>query len=144
MRSAELTRMNGTRAHRARSVLIQVPAQQDYLVVVRSAVAQLGAHLGYTLEEVADLRLAVDEACCLLVARHRPDGIAAGDLECRVQVGTDTLEIVVSAGVTDVDAPAADGFGWNILLALVDTLTWSDDGDTARIDLVKRHRVRSG
>jgi len=138
------------------SVLIRVPAHQDYIVVVRSAVAQLGARLGYTVAELIDLRLAVDEACCLLVGaageprpehfhehfrepgREPPDGPPRGDLECRVRVGLGTLQVTVAAPAADVETPDRDSFGWNVLRALVDSLAWVRDGATARIELMKR------
>lgn len=148
MQHAEVLKANGAHVNETASVLIRVPAHQDYIVVVRSAVAQLGARMGYTVAELIDLRLAVDEACCLLVGaggeprdetRHDPpDGPPRGDLECRVRVGVGTLQVTVAAPAADVETPDKDGFGWNVLRALVDSLAWARDGATARIELMKR------
>jgi serine/threonine-protein kinase RsbW len=135
----ETTQANGTAVHDVESVLIRVPAHKDYIVVVRSALAQLGASLGYTVAEITDLRLAVDETCCLLIGESPPDGPPWGDLECRVRVGTGTLRITVVASAAGVRAPDRDGFGWKVLTALVDSMTWVRDGTTARVELVKRH-----
>lgn len=63
------------------TVLIRVPADADYLAIVRSASAHVATKLGCTLSEVADLRLAVDEACGLLLRhtmRDRRAGVAVG------------------------------------------------------------------
>lgn len=138
MPSMETVRANGTSRNGIESVLIRVPAHRDYIVVVRSALAQLGARLGYTVAEIIDLRLAVDETCGLLVDGP-PDGPPKGDLECRVRVSAGTLQVTVRASAVGVRPPDRDGFGWKVLTALVDTMTWVWDGTTARIDLVKRH-----
>ncbi|GAA2002183.1 ATP-binding protein [Catenulispora subtropica] len=135
----ETTRANGSAAGEVESVLIRVPAHKDYLVVVRSALAQLGARLGYTVAEIIDLRLAVDETCCLLIGENPPDGPPRGDLECRVRVGPGTLRIMVCASAADVRPPDRDGFGWKVLTALVDSLTWVRDGSIARVEMEKRH-----
>lgn len=130
---------NGTSLDRIESVLVRVPAHRDYIVVIRSVVAQLGARLGYTVAELIDLRLAVDETCGLLIGEAPADGPPAGDLECRVRVGSDALQVTVCASAAGVRPPDREGFGWKVLTALVDAMTWVREGSTARVDLVKRH-----
>src|ERR1044071_20927 len=48
-------------------VELTVPAPIPYLAVVRTATAGLAARLGFTLDEIEDLRIAVDEACSMLL-----------------------------------------------------------------------------
>jgi len=50
------------RAPRGASVVLSVPAHKDYVVIIRSAVAQLAGCFGYTVRDITDLRLAVNEA----------------------------------------------------------------------------------
>jgi serine/threonine-protein kinase RsbW len=140
-------------------VVLTVPAHQDYVVIIRSAVAQLGACFGFTVREITDLRLAVNEACALLVAGNAADagGLSgpgslsdggsvsdAGSIECRAEVRGDRLRVSVAAPAGGFDAPDTDGLGWNIMSALVDTLAWAQDGVTARVDLEKRHGSPGG
>ncbi|MBW8804210.1 MAG: ATP-binding protein [Catenulisporales bacterium] len=139
MPSVEVPKVDGIRTHGVESVLVRVPAHRDYVAVVRAAVAQLGARLGYTVSELIDLRLAVDEACSQLVGGVPLDGPPQGYLECRLRVGLGTLQVTVVASAAGVETPDRDGFGWNVLTALVDSLSWANDGVTARIDLVKSH-----
>ena len=40
-----------------------MPAEGAYLSVLRTATAGLAARLDFTLDEIEDLRIAVDEAC---------------------------------------------------------------------------------
>jgi serine/threonine-protein kinase RsbW len=48
-------------------VELELPADPAYLGVVRTACAGLGARLDLTLDEIEDLRIAVDEACTLVL-----------------------------------------------------------------------------
>lgn len=130
----------------ADTVLIQVPADPDYLAVVRSASAHVATKLGGTLSEVSDLRLAVDEACGLLLRHTVRDGRAgegAGDLECRFVLAGPVLRVVLSRRARDVAKPQDDEFGWTILSALVDDIVWRVDGPTVRVEILKR-RVAGG
>lgn len=133
------------------TVMIQVPADPDYLPVIRSASAHLATRLGCTLPEVADVRLAVDEAGGLLL-RHTvrelrtADGAAAdgaadapdGDLECRFVLDGSALQVVLSRQARDVATPRKDDFGWTILSALVDDIVWRVEGPAVRVEILKR------
>ena len=44
-------------------VTVRMPAEGAYLSVLRTATAGLAARLDFTLDEIEDLRIAVDEAC---------------------------------------------------------------------------------
>jgi serine/threonine-protein kinase RsbW len=127
------------------TVVIQVPADADYLPVIRSASAHVATKLGCTLAEVADLRLAVDEACGLLL-RHTvrdgeepgADGVAAGDLVCRFILDGPALRVVLSRRARNAAPPQSDEFGWTILSALVDDILWRVDGPTVHVEILKR------
>src|SRR5438045_6948946 len=49
-------------------VVLVVPADGSYLAVLRTATAGLAARLQFTLDEIEDLRIAVDEACAILLS----------------------------------------------------------------------------
>jgi serine/threonine-protein kinase RsbW len=121
------------------TVAVSVPADPDYLAVVRSACAQVGAKLGWDLAEVSDLRLAVDEACGLLL-RH---AIAArsdeedANLRCLFTISASTLRVTVSLRAEDFAPPDTQEFGWTIVTALVDSFTWRNDGPSAHVEIVK-------
>src|SRR5215469_10501184 len=44
-------------------VTVKMPADGAYLSVLRTATAGLAARLDFTLDEIEDMRIAVDEAC---------------------------------------------------------------------------------
>jgi serine/threonine-protein kinase RsbW len=124
------------------TVLIRVPADPDYLPVIRSATAHIGTRLGCTLSEVSDLRLAVDEACGLLLRNTVPDRSAdgAGDLECRFVLDDPSLRVMLSLRAQNAARPDTDEFGWTILAALVDDVVWRSEGPTVHVEILK-HRA---
>jgi len=157
----EAVRNERTRVPEVASVLLNVPAHKDYITAVRSSVAQLGGCFGFTIGEIEDLRLAVDEACNLLVAGAAAGADASGPdlgagfdavadrttdtLQCRAAVRGDLLHVTVAASAATVaEAPDTEGFGWTILTALVDALAWEQDEDTVRVELEKRRGIRDG
>lgn len=139
----QVRRIDRTRAPEAASVLLTVPAHQDCIVIVRSAVAQLAACSGFTLGQIGDLRLAVDEACNLLVDGAGPEPAASG-LECQAGVRGGVLRVTVAASAVAADPPDTEGFGWAILNALVDGLEWERDHDVVRVHVVKRRGIGAG
>lgn len=96
-------------------VVLRLPAASAYLSVLRTATASLASRLDFTLDDIEDLRIAVDEACALLLP-HATDG---SDLECVFDLNSGELSVSVTVS-TDAPAPIAqDSFAWTVLNALV-------------------------
>src|SRR6185295_851781 len=64
------------------AVEIRLPADSAFLSVLRTATAGLAARLDFTLDEIEDLRIAVDEACAMLL----PHAIETAQLTCRFEL----------------------------------------------------------
>jgi serine/threonine-protein kinase RsbW len=123
-------------------VLLAVPASGAYLGVLRTATAGLAARLQFTLDEIEDLRIAVDEACAMLLA-IASDVPVLGDtveLSCRFTVTDDalTVETTVPIGSPDERLPGGESFAWQVLSALADEVSANVDGRQASIRLTKR------
>ena len=99
-------------------VWVCLPAEGAYLSVLRTATAGLAARLDFTLDEIEDLRIAIDEACAMLLAQAIP----GTDLECVFELGTDQVEITVSVTAAEARMPARDTFAWTVLSALAGTV----------------------
>jgi serine/threonine-protein kinase RsbW len=119
-------------------VEVRLPADGVYLSVLRTASAGLAARLDFTLDEIDDLRIAVDEACAILLAQVVPDG----QLTCRFTMGADSLAVAVSAPTREGYAPARDTFAWTVLSALADAVEASVDPE--RIVTITLHKRRDG
>ena len=58
-------------------VSLRVPADSAYVSVLRTMTAGLAARLDFTVDDIEDLRIAVGEACALVL----PEAAPGGDLE---------------------------------------------------------------
>ena len=95
-------------------VEVRLPAAGAYLSVLRTATAGLAARLDFTLDEIEDLRIAVDEACAMLL----PHAIETAQLTCRFELTPETLEVTVTLPTTRGQLPERDTFSWTVLSAL--------------------------
>ncbi|MBB4960140.1 ATP-binding protein [Micromonospora polyrhachis] len=121
-------------------VLLTVPADGGYLSVLRTATAGLAARLQFALDEIEDLRIAVDEACAMLLAIARPDT----ELDCRFAVTDDALTVMVTLATTPgAQLPAESSFAWKVLTALTAAASATVDNGRATISLrTRRPSVR--
>lgn len=93
---------------------LAVPADPDYVGLIKSAAAHIAAHADFTLEAIDDLRLAVDEAFAVLIA-HQPE---TGRVAVTFHVHDDSL-IIEMTGPTGSPEPDRNSFAWTVLTALV-------------------------
>src|SRR5660397_242952 len=76
-------------------VSVRLPADGAYLSVLRSVTAALAARLDFTLDDIGDLRVAVDEACASRLAHASSTAIRRSPMSSRV-----TSRRAASAAVT--------------------------------------------
>ena len=121
-------------------VSISLPAVGAYLSVLRTATAGLAARLDFTLDDIEDLRIAVDEACAMLLAQAAP----AATLDCTFELLPDTMKVSVSVITTDGQEPSRDTFAWTVLSALAGAVDSSVDADNrVTIELAKQRPAYS-
>ena len=113
-------------------------ADADQLPVVR-AVAETLAVLGdFTLDDIADIKLAVDEVCSQLIAGAVP----SAELTCSFVVGESGMQITTTSVVHEGRVPKSDSFGWHVLQTLTDSISLSassvPNGSSVAVDVVKR------
>ena len=105
-----------TSTGRAAEVRLSIPADSAYIAVPRSVVGNLAARNDFTLDAIDDLRIAVDEACALLLPQS-----ADGVLECVFEIAPPQLTVRTSAVVPNGWRPDTTSFGWTVLTALVES-----------------------
>jgi serine/threonine-protein kinase RsbW len=119
-------------------VRLDFPAKADYLLLARLALSGLARTLTLDEEDLADLKLAVTEACGNAV-RHAYDG-DDGSVAVSYIVGPGTLELIVEdrgTGMSDGDdaseeddhEPLEGGMGMAIIRAVVDAVDVRDGAD---------------
>jgi serine/threonine-protein kinase RsbW len=110
-------------------IVLRVPADPAYLAVLRTATAGLAARLDLTLDEIEDLRIAVDEACALLLP-----GTGQGDeLTAVFDLHPDALDVEITGPTQPLPEPAS--FAWAVLEALVGKVDTHSDSDGSWIRL---------
>ncbi len=118
-------------------VRLVVPASPEYLRLARLTAAGLASRLGFSYDEVEDLRIAIDELCFVLVGSHgRP-----GSITLVYSMSPDAL-VVEGSGAFPDNGPAFAGvseLSGQILAAVVDEheVRTGQNGPTFR--LRKRH-----
>ena len=120
----------------ADSVALEVPGRPEYLRLVRLAAADSGTRADLSIEEVEDLRIAVDELTYALIGDE-----ATG--------GTLTLHYTATKGLVEIEGSCAahgsamvvSDLSRSIIGAVVDEYEVADRDGYRRFQLRKRSRL---
>ena len=120
--------------HDGDEVRLSMPASPHLLRVARLTAAGLAGRLGFSFDEIEDVKIAVDELCFAVVgSRGRP-----GTLTLRYVLHADSLTIEGSGPGDGRPGPEPTEFSSQILNAVVDEHALSQEGDELRFRLLKR------
>ena len=131
-------------------VVLVMPAKSEYLILARLALAGIAREVPMSDSVLADLKLAVTEACGNAVRHAYPS--SGGVVHVRFEVESDEIEIEVvdsgSGGAGEVPVESVpfeeglveSGMGLAIIRAVVDELDIADqpDGDGTVVRMRKR------
>jgi len=117
-------------------VTLRLPAAGAYLSVLRTATASLASRLDFTIDDIEDLRIAVDEACAMLLVQAVP----GADLECSFELTGDAIDVSVTVPTLDGEQPSRDTFAWTVLTALAGEVDSSVDADRRVTLTLRKHR----
>jgi serine/threonine-protein kinase RsbW len=118
-------------------VRLVVPAAPEYLRLVRLTAAGLASRLGFTFDEVEDLRIAVDELCFHLLG---DDGDGSGEprtMDLVYSAGPDSITIRGRTGLAGA-VPEPSELSEQILDALVDQHEVSGEDGMVTFRLMKQ------
>jgi serine/threonine-protein kinase RsbW len=104
-------------------VHLRVPADTAYVSVLRTMTAGLAARLDFTVDDIEDLRIAVGEACALVL----PQATQGGDLQAEFRLTPGTLTVTVGVPAEHPRAPDYDSFAWQVLSTLTTSATAASD-----------------
>ena len=105
-------------------VELRLPAESAYVAVLRMTTAGLAARLDFTLDDIEDLRMAVGEACALVLENAAP----GGDLHAHFDLSDGSIRVAVAADSTDDAELDQDSFGWQVLTALTSEVLTRREG----------------
>ncbi|MBA2438562.1 MAG: anti-sigma regulatory factor [Acidimicrobiia bacterium] len=120
-------------------VRLVMPAAPELLRVARLTAAGLASRLGFSFDEVEDVKIAVDELCFALVGTKGMEGT----LTLVYQLQADSLVIEGTGDFPGQDVRATTGeLSTLILSAVVDSHEVTDGDGTVRFKLTKRRSPR--
>lgn len=122
-------------------VRLVVPAAPEYLRLVRLTAAGLASRLGFTFDEVEDLRIAVDELCFHLLGDVDENGDGqvgeARTMDLTYSAAADSITITGRTGASGA-VPEPSELSEQILDALVDEHEVASDGGMVMFRLKKQ------
>jgi serine/threonine-protein kinase RsbW len=126
-------------AQRGWVVTARIPARAELIPTARTLVADVAGRADFDLDAIADLRMAVDEACTTLVRRAHP----GESLRCEFAVDDARIRVTVAVPAARPGAHLETrGFGWQVLRTLVDQIAVhvarGADGEELVIEMVKQ------
>ena len=118
-------------------VSLRLPADGAYLSVLRTTTGGLASRQDFTLDEIEDLRIAVDEACAMLLADASP----GADLTCTFEMPPDEMAVSVRVLSQAGRVPSTDTFAWTVLSALAGDVHSEVDADGAVVVHLRKRRA---
>lgn len=131
----------------SRRVRLTIPAKAEYVALSRLMVAALGAHFGLEPEVVADLKVAVTEACSLVVAppaevKDPGNPVASIGIEFDLVDGVCSIDVTAdrpfSGETSQASFDGQGGLGLVIIGALVDAVDCGSRDGAWFLRMVKR------
>lgn len=118
-------------------VRVVVPAQTDFLQLLRLNVAGVLGDAGFTIEEIDDVKIAVEELAAILLRAGDGD-----ELDVTIALEPDGATITGRRAAGSSQDVELEDFVATILDAVVDSSAVDHDGSTATFTLRKRLRGR--
>ena len=106
------------------AVEVRVEAQLENLAVLRTVVGAIGTFSDLDFDSVADLRLAVDEACTRLIRSATP----GATLVVIVDPGDEVVVVEASTTCDTYDVVTEGSFSWHVLSSLTDEVQTFHNG----------------
>jgi serine/threonine-protein kinase RsbW len=116
----------------AETVTLTIPGIGAYLGIVRTTTAGIAARQRFPLDAIEDLRIAVDEACNLLL------GEEATAITCTFVCERGGIDVELSVPRGGTEQHWQDTFAWQLLSSLADDVSVRDGADTLAIRLQKK------
>lgn len=121
---ADVANTNNGQGGGGRSLELRVAAELENLAVLRTVVAAVATFEDLDFDAVADLRLAVDEACTRLIRSAVPESM----LLLVINPRDDAVVIDASTTCKSPDILAPGSFSWHVLSSLTDEVSTFQNG----------------
>lgn len=136
-------------------IVISLPANAEYVDIVRLNLYGIASKMGFSYEEIEDMKVAVSEACNNSVLYAYKDG--AGNMEIVFEVQKETLSITVKdegesfeawgerSALHDKELSEAQigGLGFYLMQALMDEVSVVNEAGKGTKVVMTRHLMKS-
>ena len=112
---------------------LRIPPDPAYVRVARLAAGDMGGRVGFSVDEIDDLRLAVDEVCSILI------GAGGHVIELRMQAQARNL-VIEGSTPNAANEIAPSDLSEMLIRALVDTCEFSTRGRDVCFEMHKQAR----
>jgi len=129
--------MNGVNDLDLGAVSLTVPRLPEYLRLVRLAAAESGARAELSIEDIEDLRIAVDELTYALIGEDENEHTADATITLRYSVAPGRVEIE-GTGAASGEPMQVSELSRTIIGAVVDEYELAEVAGVRRFRLVKR------
>ncbi|MGW0176425.1 ATP-binding protein [Rhodococcus sp. NPDC003322] len=102
-------------------VEVTVAADFGRLPVLRAVAETIAVLADFNLDDVSDIKLAVDEVCSQLIK----DALTGAALICKFVVAGGAIEVEACVDTSSRTIPDERGFGWHVLQELTDDISVS-------------------
>jgi serine/threonine-protein kinase RsbW len=126
----------------AQVIEVRTAAVPAVIPTLRTVAADVAMRQDFDLDAIEDLRMAVDEACSLLLA-----SASDGKLRCVFTTSPNRIQVSVSVLTDSPELAEDNALGWQLLSALTTsvrrTVTPAEDGYLAQVELVREVETAS-
>ncbi|MFD4442970.1 anti-sigma factor [Nocardia sp. NPDC058519] len=109
---------------------VRVHAEFEQLAMLRAITETIAMMADFGLDEVTDIRLALDEVASVLIAAAVPDS----DLDCAFVYSDGVMNVRVGANVTTDTVPEDGSFGWHIVATLTASVAVNQEPFDATVE----------
>ncbi len=122
-------------------VRVEFPADTVNMAIARTVAAAIAARADLTLDQVEDVRLAMDEATAHVMKIARPNT----PITCDLWIDGTTMHAAIGCTTATSPPPEPAPFAWTVLTALVNSAKLDVQGSNAvlRWSLASDHSLRA-
>lgn len=97
----------------------RVPAELDQLLMLRALTETVSLIADFALDEVTDIRLALDEVATSLIL----DAVPGSELTCDFNYGDNRMTVSVTSVAATESVGERHSFGWHIVRTLTESIS---------------------
>ncbi|WP_406272631.1 ATP-binding protein [Nocardia sp. NBC_00881] len=114
---------------RTGTISVQVPAESEQLAMLRALTETVTLMADFGIDEVTDIRLALDEVASALVL----DAVEGSVIDCAFSFDDEAVQVRVASVAVSDSSPDESSFGWHIVATLTDSVATSQDAYDAAV-----------